>query len=70
MQTAEVAIVGGGVIGCSIAYHLAARGMKNVVVFEREELLGMGSTAKCAGGGNTDVVGRRQYFSPHRQFSL
>ncbi len=50
MQTAEVAIVGGGVMGCSIAYHLASRGMKDVVVFEREELLGAGSTAKCAGG--------------------
>ncbi len=37
-------------MGCSIAYHLASRGVKNVVVFEREELLGMGATAKCAGG--------------------
>jgi sarcosine oxidase subunit beta len=50
MRTAEVAIVGGGIMGCSIAYHLASRGVKNVVVFEREELLGTGSTAKCAGG--------------------
>ena len=49
-QTADVAIIGGGIMGCSIAYHLASKGMKNVVVFEREELLGMGATAKCAGG--------------------
>jgi sarcosine oxidase subunit beta len=50
MQTAEVAIIGGGVMGCSIAYHLASLGRKDVVIFEREELLGMGATAKCAGG--------------------
>jgi sarcosine oxidase subunit beta len=50
MRTAEVAIIGGGVMGCSIAYYLASLGVKNVVVFEREELLGMGATAKCAGG--------------------
>ena len=37
-------------MGVSIAYHLAASGAKNVVVFEREEALGAGSTAKCAGG--------------------
>ena len=42
--------MGGGIIGASIAYHLAARGAKNVVVFEREEALGTGATAKCAGG--------------------
>jgi sarcosine oxidase subunit beta len=50
VRKAEVAIVGGGIIGASIAYHLAARGVSGVVVFEREEELGMGSTAKCAGG--------------------
>jgi sarcosine oxidase subunit beta len=49
-RTAEVAIVGGGIMGASIAYHLSARGVKDVVVFEREELLGTGSTGKCAGG--------------------
>ncbi len=50
MKRVEVAIVGGGIIGASIAYHLAARGVKGVVVFEREEELGTGSTGKCAGG--------------------
>jgi sarcosine oxidase subunit beta len=46
----DVAIVGGGIIGASIAYHLAARGVTGIVVFEREEELGTGSTGKCAGG--------------------
>jgi len=50
MRKAEVAIVGGGIIGASIAYHLAARGVGGIVVFEREEELGTGSTGKCAGG--------------------
>lgn len=49
-RTADVAIVGGGIIGASIAYHLAARGVSDVVVLEREEMLGTGSTGKCAGG--------------------
>ena len=46
----EVAIVGGGVIGASIAAHLAERRVGRVVVFEREDALGTGSTAKAAGG--------------------
>jgi sarcosine oxidase, subunit beta len=50
LKKAEVAIVGGGIVGASIAYHLAARGVSGVVVFEREEELGTGSTGKCAGG--------------------
>ena len=42
-------IIGGGVIGCSIAYHLTKRGCRNVVVVERNTI-GSGSTAKAAGG--------------------
>ena len=48
--TADVVIIGGGVIGTSIAYHLAKMGAQNTVVLERESMLGMGSTGKCAGG--------------------
>lgn len=47
--TADAVIVGGGVIGASVAYHLAKRGLRNVVVFERDRL-GSGSTGKNAGG--------------------
>ena len=52
---AEVAIVGGGVMGASIAAHLAERKVGRVVVFEREDALGTGSTAKAAGGGAVAV---------------
>jgi len=48
-RTASVVIVGGGVVGCSIAYHLAKRGRKDVVVLERETV-GSGTTSKAAGG--------------------
>jgi sarcosine oxidase, subunit beta len=48
-RTAAIAIIGGGAIGCSIAYHLGQRGVKDVVVLEAETL-GSGSTSKAAGG--------------------
>ena len=48
--TAEAVIIGGGVMGVSTAYHLAAAGMRDVVVLERDELLGQGATGRCAGG--------------------
>ncbi|MGH7911364.1 MAG: NAD(P)/FAD-dependent oxidoreductase [Candidatus Dormibacteraceae bacterium] len=46
--TADLVIVGGGVIGCSLAYHLARAG-ERVVLLERETL-GSQSTGRCAGG--------------------
>ncbi len=49
-RTASVAIVGAGCVGTSIAYHLAKRGVKDVVVIEREPIAGAGSTSKAAGG--------------------
>jgi sarcosine oxidase subunit beta len=49
-QHAEVVIVGGGVMGASVAYHLALRGQRNVLLLERGELFGEGATGKCAGG--------------------
>lgn len=50
IDTAEVVIIGGGVVGSSIAYHLAEAGCTDVVIIEREEQQGMGATAKSAGG--------------------
>ena len=50
MQTAEVAIVGGGIVGSSIAYHLAEAGCKGALVIERETAQGKGSTGKSMGG--------------------
>src|SRR3954451_157435 len=50
MQTAEVLIIGGGIVGSSIAYHLVEAGCKDVLVIERESAQGKGSTGKSMGG--------------------
>jgi sarcosine oxidase subunit beta len=50
MHTADVAIIGGGIVGSSIAYHLVAAGCKKVLVIERETAQGKGSTGKSMGG--------------------
>lgn len=47
--TAEVVIIGAGIMGCSIAWHLAQRGLTDVVVLERDAI-GRGATADAAGG--------------------
>jgi sarcosine oxidase subunit beta len=49
-ETADAVVVGGGAMGTSIAYHLAAAGVGRVVLLEREPALGTGSTGRCAGG--------------------
>src|SRR5580658_174985 len=50
MDTAEVVIIGGGIVGSSIAYHLTAAGCRNVLVLECESATGKGSTGKSMGG--------------------
>jgi sarcosine oxidase subunit beta len=46
----DIVIIGGGVMGVSTAYHLAARGQKNILLLEKEEFFGQGATGRCAGG--------------------
>ena len=48
--TADIVIIGGGVMGASAAYHLAQRGLKNIVLLEKEDFFGQGATGRCAGG--------------------
>lgn len=50
MHSAEIVIIGGGVIGASVAYHLAARGCRDVLVLERGARPGEGSTGRATGG--------------------
>ncbi|GHD37936.1 hypothetical protein GCM10010317_004240 [Streptomyces mirabilis] len=47
--SARVVVIGGGVMGTSIAYHLARAGVPDVVLVERDELAS-GSTSRAAGG--------------------
>lgn len=49
-ETADVVVVGGGVVGASAAYHLAVAGAGRVLLLERADALGTGSTGACAGG--------------------
>jgi len=57
IQTAEVVIIGGGVMGTSIAWNLAQRGCTDIIIIE-QNLLGSGSTSRAAGGI------RQQFSSP------
>jgi sarcosine oxidase, subunit beta len=50
MPSADVGIIGGGIVGSSVAYHLTQAGCRNVVVLERESQQGKGSTGKSMGG--------------------
>ncbi len=53
MQThAQVVVIGGGVVGCSVLYHLAKFGCRDAVLLERDELTS-GSTWHAAGGMHT-----------------
>ena len=59
---AEVIIIGGGIIGLSIAFHLAERGVSDVVIIERDDVAS-GATAKATGG-------IRQQFTTEPQIRL
>ena len=58
MKTASVAVIGGGVVGASVAYHLARRGWRDVVILDRSPGPGHGSTGRATGGF------RAQYGTP------
>jgi len=50
MGTADVVIIGGGIVGASIAWHLTEAHVRNVLIVERESHQGKGSTGKSMGG--------------------
>jgi sarcosine oxidase subunit beta len=65
--TADVVIIGAGIVGSSIAFHLTEAGVRNVLVIERETRQGLGSTGKSMGGVRaqfaTDVNIRMSMYS-------
>jgi sarcosine oxidase subunit beta len=66
-EAADIVIVGAGIVGSSIAYHLTQAGCKDVLLLERETRLGLGSTGKSMGGVRaqfaTDVNIRMSLYS-------
>lgn len=50
---ANVVIIGCGIIGASIAYHLSIKGINDIVVLEQGEIGAQGATSKCIGGLRT-----------------
>lgn len=49
IKTADVVIIGGGISGCSIAYNLAKKGVKNIVLLEKN-YIASGATGRCGAG--------------------
>lgn len=49
INSADVVIIGGGISGCSIAYNLAKKGVKNIAVIEKN-YLASGATGRCGAG--------------------
>jgi sarcosine oxidase subunit beta len=49
IKKADIVIIGGGVVGCSIAYNLAKLGAKNIILLEKNTL-SSGSTGRCGAG--------------------
>jgi sarcosine oxidase subunit beta len=66
-KTADVVIIGAGIVGSSIAFHLTEAGCNRVLVIERETRQGLGSTGKSMGGVRaqfaTDVNIRMSMYS-------
>ncbi|MCR6544516.1 NAD(P)/FAD-dependent oxidoreductase [Dehalobacterium formicoaceticum] len=48
-KAAQAVIIGGGIIGCALAYELARRGMKEILVVEKNYLCS-GATGRCGAG--------------------
>src|ERR1700730_3500351 len=49
MRTADVIIIGGGIFGTNLAYALATRGAKNILLLE-QDVIAAGSSSKATGG--------------------
>jgi sarcosine oxidase, subunit beta len=66
-RSADVVIIGAGIVGSSIAFHLTEAGVRNVLIIERETRQGLGSTGKSMGGVraqfSTDVNIRMSIYS-------
>jgi sarcosine oxidase subunit beta len=56
-NTAEAVVIGGGVMGCSMLYNLAMRGMRDLVLLERDVIA-------SGGTGRSQAISRMHYSNP------
>ena len=49
-KTADVIIIGGGIVGCAIAYYLTKKGVKDIMVLEGSDSIGHGGSSRNGGG--------------------
>jgi sarcosine oxidase, subunit beta len=67
MKKAEIVIIGGGIVGASVAFHLTERGARDVLILERGPRQGLGSTGAATGGircqFETDINIRMSVYS-------
>lgn len=67
-EAAEVVVIGGGIMGASIAYHLVEAGVRDVLVLERSSL-GSGSSAKPLGGVRATFSDANNVLLGHRSLA-
>lgn len=66
--TADVIIIGGGVVGCATAYYLAKRGIKDVILFEADKSIGHGGSSR--NGGGVRQSGRDERELPYAMYAV
>src|SRR5687768_11271971 len=73
-RSASVAIIGGGVMGASVAYHLAKKGVRDIVILDRAPGPAHGSTGRATGGFRaqfaTDINVRLSLYSREKLRAL
>lgn len=67
-KTADVIIIGGGIVGCATAYYLAKSGTKNVIVLESTKSIGHGGS--CRNGGGVRQSGRDVRELPYAMYGI
>ena len=67
-QTADVIIIGGGVVGCAAAYYMAKKGIKNICVLEADKSVGHGGSSR--NGGGVRQAGRDTRELPYAMYAI
>lgn len=67
-QTADIIIIGGGIVGCAAAYYLAKSGTKRVIVLEATKSIGHGGS--CRNGGGVRQSGRDVRELPYAMYGI